>query len=78
MKPDIRMRRGNVHWPTDQVHGCAPSSEFACDGVAHFAAGVVGDVPHRVYRLLGGPGRDEYFLTLEVLGGNSRLYFIGW
>ena len=37
------------------------------DGIAHFAAGMVGEIAHRVERLLGGAGGDENPKALKIL-----------
>ena len=38
-----------------------------CDGVAHLAGGVVGEVAHRVQGLLGGTGGDQHPQAFHVL-----------
>ena len=41
--------------------------------IAHLAAGAVGDVAHRVERLLRGPGGDQEGFALEVPSRCRRL-----
>ena len=38
------------------------------DGIAHFSGGVVGEVAHRIQRLLGGAGGDQHPPALLVGG----------
>ena len=50
-----------------QRHVGAPQHTGFGHRAAHFAGGVVGDVPHRVHRLAGGPRRDHHLHALHIL-----------
>ena len=52
-------RVGQVDRPADQRHACARRGGSGGDGVALFARRAVGDVAHRVDRLMRRPGRDQ-------------------
>ena len=59
----ILQRRGAGH----QSHIRAPEHGRVGDGIAHFAAGMVGEIAHRIQGLLGGAGGDENPKALKIL-----------
>ena len=60
-------RIGNVDRPADQRHLGAGCCRRCCDGVALLAGGAVGDIAHRIDRLVGRAGGDQHALALERL-----------
>ncbi len=59
-------RRRKVHRAGDQDHARAARGGGFGQRVAHLAAGTVGDVAHRVERLLGGAGGDQHGFAFQV------------
>ena len=57
---------GRCTGPGNQHHAGAARRGGFGQRVAHLAAGAVGDVAHRVERLLRGPGGDQHGLAFQV------------
>ena len=61
-------RRFDGRGAGDQGDIRSPEHGHFGKGVAHFAGGVVRQIPHRVNGLLGGAGADKYPLARKVVG----------
>ena len=57
----------------DERHLGSAARGHPCDGISHFAAGVVGDVAHRVDRFLRRPCGHEELFTEEVFLVTDRV-----
>ncbi len=60
-------RRGQIHRTGNQHHARAPRRGLFGQRVSHLAAGPVGDVAHRVQRLLRRSGGDQHRLAFQIL-----------
>ena len=65
-------RIGQVHRPAHQRHVGAGGGRRRGDGVALLAGGAVGDIAHRIDRLVRRAGGDQHALALEQLRGAVR------
>ena len=61
-------RRFDGRGAGNQGHVRSPEHSHSGKGIAHFAGGVVRQIPHRVDGLLGGTGTDEHPLAGKVVG----------
>ncbi len=59
-------RRRKMYRAGNQNHAGAAGGRGFGERVAHLAAGAIGDVAHRIERLLGGAGRNQHGLALQV------------
>ena len=65
-------RRGQIHGPGNQHHARASRRGFFGQRVAHFSARPIGDVAHRVQRLLRRPGGDQQRLAVQIATVGDR------
>ena len=64
---------GQLHRARHQGHLGAPAGGGLRDGVAHLAAGAVGEEAHGVHGLPGGPGGDQHPQARHILGRGEDL-----
>ena len=69
-------RIGQIHRPADQRHLGAGARRRRGNGVALLAGRAVGDIAHRIDRLVGRAGGDQHALALERLRRRWREQFL--
>jgi len=62
------------HGPADQDYPRTARHRSFRERIAHLAAGAIGDVAHRVERLLRGTGGDQYGLTIQIVGTTALAF----